>query len=322
MTQKGSGAEALRGKKKVAVLMGSWNGEREVSLSSGEGVVKALEAKGYAVTPIDVKRDMSALLKGLTPRPDVVFMNALHGRWVEDGCLQGLLEMMKLPYTNSGVLASALAMNKAAARQMMQNAGIPCAEGGVFSKEQILAGGVMPMPYVVKPIGEGSSLGVHIIKDEQTLSDSEIDDLWTYGDEALVERYIPGHEIQVGIMGDRALGAIELIPKTGFYDYRAKYTDGLTRHVMPAPLPPEAYKQALELSLKVHRLFGCEGVSRVDLRYDDTDKTKEIGDFYVLEINPQPGMTPLSLVPEMAAHQGISFEDLVEWMVENPRCPD
>lgn len=303
-------------KKRIAVVMGGWSGEREVSLSSGAGAVKAFQERGYDVVAIDWTRDTEAFIKQLTPRPDVVFLNAIHGRWGEDGCLQGLLEILKLPYTNSGVLASALAMDKPASKQVLQQAGLPTPEGIVVPRSRALQGGLMPCPYVVKPLCEGSSLGVHIIRDEATLPAINEPQ---YGDHVIVERFIPGREIQVAIMGDRALGAIELRPHGEFYDYTAKYTDGQTEHLMPAPLSPETYQDALDLALRAHQTLGCEGVSRVDLRYDDTDGKS---DFYVLEVNTQPGLTPLSLVPEIAAHVGISYGDLLEWMIENPRVPN
>lgn len=304
--------------KRVAVIMGGWSGEREVSLSSAQGVVKALAARGYDVIPIDLTRDLASFLKTLLcAQPDVVFMNAIHGRWGEDGCLQGLIEMLGLPYTNSGVLASALAMDKPFARKIFKDEGIPCPEGYVAHRAQVIAGSVMSLPYVIKPLREGSSLGVHIITDETQLKG--IEDTWQYGDQVLVERYIPGREIQVAVLGDRAWGAIEICPKNGFYDYTAKYTDGKAEHLMPAPLHPCAYEMALALAKRAHDSLGCEGVTRVDMRYDDT--CGEPGHFYVLEVNTQPGLTPLSLVPEIVAWHGMSYGDLVGWMVENPCHP-
>ena len=302
--------------KRVAVIMGGWSGEREVSLSSAQGVIKALAERGYEVIPIDLTRDLREFLqKLLQARADVVFMNAMHGRWGEDGCLQGLLEMLGLPYTNSGVLASALAMDKPFARKIFKDEGIPCPEGFVAERSRVMAGGIMPCPYVIKPLQEGSSLGVHIITDEAQLRD--IEDTWEYGDQVLVERYIPGREIQVAVLGDRVWGAIEICPHAGFYDYTAKYTDGKAKHLMPAPIHPQAYQMALDLAKRAHDALGCEGVTRVDMRYDDTKG--EPGTFYVLEVNTQPGLTPLSLVPEIVAYHGMSYGDLVEWMIKNPR---
>ena len=303
---------------RIAVAMGGWSGEREVSLSSAKGVIDVLKERGHEVIPLDLTRDIKGFLeKLLAAQPDVVFMNAIHGRWAEDGCLQGLLEMLGLPYTNSSVLASSLAMDKPFARKIFKDEGIPCPEGFVTHRTKVMAGGVMPCPYVIKPLQEGSSLGVHIIWDESALK--KIEDTWQYGDQVLVEKYIPGREIQVAVLGDRAWGAIEIRPKSEFYDYTAKYTNGKADHFMPAPLSAEAYQRALALAKEAHDALGCEGVTRVDMRYDDTQG--EPGHFYVLEVNTQPGLTPLSLVPEIVAHEGMSFGDLVEWMVHHPRRP-
>lgn len=304
-------------KKRVAVVMGGWSAEREVSLSSGQGVIKTLAEKGYDVKPIDLTRDLKKFLHDLEPRPDVIFLNALHGRWGEDGCLQGLIEMMDIPYTNSSILASALAMDKPMALKLFRDSGIPHPVGKTLFIEDVLKGGALPLPYVIKPLREGSSVGVYIIEDESQLETVKKE--WTFGPLSLVESYIPGKEIQVAILGDKAIGAIEIRPKETFYDYKAKYTPGFADHIMPADLSPEAYEEALSLALRAHKALGCEGVTRVDLRYDDTQG--EPGTFYVLEVNTQPGLTPLSLVPEIVAHAGISYADLLEWMVENPRCP-
>lgn len=302
--------------KKVAVLMGGWSVEREVSLVSGKATAKALAAAGYEVREIIVERDLGKLLAALEPRPDAVF-NALHGRWGEDGSIQGILDMLALPYTHSGLLASALAMNKPMAKRLFEAAGIPVAESKVVRRERMLAGDVMPRPYVVKPIAEGSSVGVHIVKDGDNVLPFERD-AWPYGDEVLVERYIPGRELTVSVMGERALAVTELRPDAGFYDYAHKYTDGLTRHLVPAPVPAEIAKACLDYALRAHAALGCRGVSRADFRYDDTRKAP--GPVYLLEINTQPGMTPLSLVPEQAAYRGMPFAELVSWMVENATC--
>lgn len=302
--------------KKVAVLMGGWSVEREVSLVSGKATAKALAAAGYEVREIVVERDLKKLLAALEPRPDAVF-NALHGRWGEDGSIQGILDMLALPYTHSGLLASALAMNKPMAKRLFEAAGIPVAESKVVRRERMLAGDVMPRPYVVKPIAEGSSVGVHIVKDGDNVLPFERD-AWPYGDEVLVERYIPGRELTVSVMGERALAVTELRPDAGFYDYAHKYTDGLTRHLVPAPVPAEIAKACLDYALRAHAALGCRGVSRADFRYDDTREAP--GPVYLLEINTQPGMTPLSLVPEQAAYRGMPFAELVSWMVENATC--
>ncbi len=300
----------------VAVLMGGLSAEREVSLVSGKAVAEALRDTGHQVTEIDVGRDIAALLDGLSPRPDVVF-NALHGRYGEDGCIQGVLELVGIPYTHSGVLASALAMDKPTAKRLFQDVGIPCAEHLIARREDVIAGDVMPRPYVVKPLNEGSSVGVHIVfegADPPALSDEG----WAFGERVMVEKYVAGREITVAVMGDRALGVTELQPQNGFYDYDAKYTEGRARHLVPAPLPPDIYQQALDHALGAHRTLGCRGVTRSDMRYDDT--RGDPGELIMLEVNTQPGMTPLSLVPEIAAHADIGFAELVTWMLENAAC--
>ncbi len=300
----------------VVVLKGGFSAEREISLISGGTVADALRDAGYEVTEIDVGRDVGSLLSGLTPRPDVVF-NALHGRYGEDGCIQGVLEILAIPYTHSGVLASALAMDKPTAKRLFEDAGIPCAVHCIADREDVVSGDVMPRPYVVKPLNEGSSVGVHIVfegADPPALSA----DGWAFGDRVMVETYVAGREITVAVMGDRALGVTELQPQNGFYDYQAKYTEGRTTHLVPAPLPPEVYQQALDHALAAHRTLGCRGVTRSDMRYDDTGG--EPGRLIMLEINTQPGMTPMSLVPEIAAYADIGFTQLVTWMVENAAC--
>lgn len=299
--------------KHVAVLMGGWSAEREVSLVSGGAVETALRSGGYRVTPLDVGRDVAERLGEIAP--DVIF-NALHGRIGEDGCIQGLLEILGLPYTHSGVLASALAMDKPAAKRLFADAGITCPDGRVMRKDEVVSGSAGKPPYVIKPLNEGSSVGVHLIFSGDNLM--PLNGNWPYGSHVLVERYIPGREIQVAVMGNRALGAIEIRPTGRFYDYDAKYTEGRAAHHMPAPIHPDAYSEALDIALTAHQTLGCRGVTRADLRYDDTEG--EPGRFYLLEINTQPGMTPLSLVPEIAADVGISFEQLVCWLVENAAC--
>ena len=297
----------------IAVLKGGWSAEREVSLVSGAAVERALADNGYRVSGIDVTRDLPLVLAEI--RPDVVF-NALHGTTGEDGCVQGLLEIMGLPYTHSGVLASALAMDKPAAKRLFADAGLACPEGRVMCRADVAAGAAGAPPYVIKPLDQGSSVGVRLVfsGDNAVLPNGD----WPYGEQVLVERYIPGREIQVAVMGERALGAIEIRPKGRFYDYEAKYTEGRAEHHMPAPIHPDAYAKALEIALAAHRALGCRGVSRADLRYDDT--AGEPGRFYLLEINTQPGLTPLSLVPEIAAAVGVGFDDLIVWLVENAAC--
>lgn len=299
---------------RIAVLMGGWSAEREVSLVSGAACADALEARGHDVRRIDLNRNLYELLAALEPRPDVVF-NGLHGRWGEDGNIQGVLNILGIPYTHSGVLASSVAMDKPLSKKLFEAAGIPCPASEIVTPEDIQAGRVMAPPYVVKPIDEGSSVGVHIVQ----ASDNAValDDL-PPARPVLVEPYIPGRELTVSVMGERALGVTELRPHQGFYDYTAKYTDGKTTHLCPAPVSDDVARQAMDYAVTAHRALGCRGVTRADFRYDDTGD--DPGRMYMLEINTQPGMTPLSLVPEQAAHAGISFEDLVQWMVESAAC--
>lgn len=303
-------------KKEVALVMGGWSPEREISLSSGRECAKALADRGYRVRVIDVGRDLPALLRALEPRPDAIF-NALHGVGGEDGTIQGVFEMLGIPYTHSGVLASALAMHKPTARQLFARAGLPIAEGVVARRAELQRGDPMPAPFVIKPVNQGSTVGVRIVRAGDNSWRQEIEN-WSFGDEILVERYIPGRELTVAVMGDRPLGVCEIIAPGGFYDYTAKYAPGGSRHIVPAPLPPEDYECALEVALRAHRALGCRGVSRADLRYDDT--AGEPGRLVLLEVNTQPGMTPTSLVPDIARHVGIEFPALVRWMVENAAC--
>jgi D-alanine-D-alanine ligase len=303
-------------RRRIAVLMGGPSAEREVSLVSGAASAKALTALGHDVFTVDVGFDLGRVVAELTAKkPDVAF-NALHGRFGEDGCIQGVLEFLRIPYTHSGVLASAIAMDKPTARRLFAEAGLDCAEGRVCARDEVVGRHVMAPPYVIKPLNEGSSVGVEIVFEGD---DTPRAKNWNFGDTVLVERYIPGREIQVAVMGNRALGAIEIRPKGRFYDFEAKYTDGKADHLMPAPIGEDAYAEALRIGLAAHVALGCRGVSRTDLRYDDTKGAP--GRFVVLEVNTQPGMTPLSLVPEIAAHAGIGFAELVSWMVEDASCP-
>jgi len=304
--------------KHVAVLMGGWSSEREVSLVSGAGVAKALQEKGYKVRAIDVQRDLAGLITNLTalPKVDVVF-NALHGRGGEDGCIQGVLEFLNMPYTHSGVLASAVAMDKPLTRKLAGLAGVPVANGLVAHRTEVQARDVLPPPYVVKPTNEGSSVGVRIVQkhDNYTIL---AEDSWIYGEEVLVEEYIRGHELTVAVMGDKALNVTELTPHSGFYDYTNKYTGGMTDHVIPAKVPEEIRQKAMEYAVTMHKALGCNGVSRSDFRWDD-ERPGTTGLFF-LEVNTQPGLTPLSLVPEQANHEGISYADLCAWLVERAKC--
>ena len=300
--------------KHVAVLMGGTSSERVISLSSGNACAGALEGEGYRVTRVDVGADIAAVLADL--RPDVAF-NALHGPAGEDGTIQGLLEILKIPYTHSGVLASALAMHKERAKVVMRAAGVAVPEGRVVNRHVAAKSHPLPPPYVVKPVSEGSSVGVIIVRDGRSHPPQILaSDAWTYGEEVLAETYIAGRELTCAVMGDRALGVIEIKPASGeWYDFDAKYAEGGSIHVLPAELKPNVYQRVQELALTAHQALGCRGVSRADLRYDDTPGGT--GALVVLEVNTQPGMTQTSLVPELAAHAGYGFGELVRWMVED-----
>ena len=303
--------------KHVAVLMGGFSSERPVSLSSGDACAAALEAEGFKVTRIDVDRNVGAVLADL--RPDVAF-NALHGPFGEDGTIQGILEYLAIPYTHSGVLASALAMNKEQAKKVARAAGIPLAESRIVNRFDVKDEHPMAPPYVVKPIAEGSSFGVVIVKEDQSHPPQIISSPdWNYGEQAMVERYVAGRELTCAVMGDRVLGVCEIVP-TGhaFYDYDSKYVPGGSKHVIPAEISPNIYQKIETLALKAHQAIGCRGVSRSDFRYDD--RRSENGEVVWLEVNTQPGMTPTSLVPEIAAHAGYPFGDLLRWMVEDASC--
>lgn len=296
--------------KHIAVLKGGFSTEREVSLMSGAAVERALRELGYKVTSIDVDRDIARTLQ--LAAPDIAF-NALHGRYGEDGAIQGILEVLEIAYTHSGVLASALAMDKPMAKKVFAAAGLRCAKGAVFHKHDLMKGDPMARPYVVKPINEGSSVGVTIVFPADDFQFSE--DNWGFGEYVLVEEFIAGREIQVAVLDDAALGAIEIRLKDGFYDYEAKYTDGRAQHIMPAPIAPHRYEEVCALALKAHRALGCRGLSRSDFRYNEAGD----GEFYLLELNNQPGMTPLSLSPEIAAHAGISFNELIERLINGAK---
>jgi D-alanine-D-alanine ligase len=302
----------------VAVLMGGLSAERQVSLDSGTGCAQALEEAGYQVTRVDVGRDLAVRLSEL--KPDACF-NALHGRWGEDGCVQGLLELMGIPYTHSGVLASAIAMHKERAKEVMRAAGVPVAEGKVISRAEAAKAHALARPYVLKPVAEGSSVGVFIVREDHEHPPQELNDpAWSFGEELLAERYIPGRELTCAVMGDRVLGVIEIVPAgaLSFYNYEAKYAAGGSRHLLPAPVSSNVYQLVQKLTLTAHKALGCRGVSRADFRFDDTPGGT--GEMICLEVNTQPGMTSTSLVPELAAHAGFSFAELVSWMVEEASC--
>lgn len=297
----------------VAVLMGGWSAEREVSLSTGEGCADALRRSGFQVTPIDVKRNIAEVLADL--RPDVAF-NALHGKWGEDGCMAAILETMEIPYTHSGVRASAIAMDKVKSKILFAAAGIPVAESRVVDLELAATQHPLPLPYVLKPQAQGSSVGVHIV-DHSSNGPATIilEERELFGDQVLAERFIPGKELTCAVMGDVALGVIDILPAVGFYDYKAKYAPGGSVHVLPADVPRDVYRKVQQYALAAHQALGCRGVSRADFRYDDTPGGD--GELILLEVNTQPGMTGTSLVPELAAHAGHSYEDLVTWMVND-----
>ncbi|ODT79295.1 MAG: D-alanine--D-alanine ligase [Pelagibacterium sp. SCN 64-44] len=302
--------------KHVAVLMGGLSNERPVSLSTGKGCAEALRRAGYRVTEVDVGYDIAEKLRAVAP--DVAF-NALHGPYGEDGTIQGVLEFLRIPYTHSGVLASALALNKHQAKIMLKAAGIPVTDHVIASWAEVGRAHVMPPPYVVKPIADGSSFGVIIVKADQSHPPQEIlGEDWTGGEELMVERYIPGRELTCAVMGDVALPVTEIVTDLNFYNYEAKYAAGGSRHIIPAEVKPKIYDKVQKLSLAAHAALGCRGVTRTDFRYNDA--AGEDGELVCLEINTQPGMTPTSLAPEQAAHVGHSFEDLVSWMVEDASC--
>lgn len=308
---------AAQDNRHVVVLMGGWAAEREVSLRSGAACAAALESVGYRVTRLDVGRDIASRLAEL--KPDVA-LNALHGRGGEDGVVQGILETLQIPYTHSGVLASALAMDKDRAKTVMAAAGVPVAEGLVTTRQEAASRHLMAPPYVVKPVTEGSSFGVVIVREGQSHPSQELlREDWPYGDVVMVEKYVAGRELTCAVMGDRALDVID-IHTSGqvFYDYESKYAKGGSTHILPAEIKPNIYRLVQELSLRAHQALGCRGVSRADFRWDDTPGGS--GALICLEVNTQPGMTETSLVPEMAAYAGFSFGELMRWMVEDASC--
>lgn len=295
---------------KVAVLMGGISRERDVSLVTGRGVGAALRACGFQVREIDAGRDLATTLEA--DPPNVVF-NALHGRWGEDGCVQGILEWLQIPYTHSGVLSSALAMNKERAKAVFRTVGLPVAESVIVDSGIARNRHPMSPPYVVKPVNEGSSVGVYLVM-EMANGPARLDD--DAPDQVMVERYVPGRELTVSVMHDRALAVTE-IRTDGWYNYHAKYAPGGSRHLVPAPIPEDIAGACVDFAVRAHKSLHCRGVSRTDLRWDDSRGPEGL---VVLETNTQPGMTPTSLVPEQAAHVGIGFDDLVRWMVEDASC--
>jgi D-alanine-D-alanine ligase len=299
--------------KHVAVLMGGWSAEREVSLASGKACADAAEKAGYRVSRVDVTREIAKTLRDL--KPDAA-LNVLHGRPGEDGTLQGLLEILGIPYSHSGVLASSLAMQKDIAKTVLKAAGVPVPGGMVVNRLEAAKAHLLPRPYVIKPVAEGSSVGVFIVNDDhkhppQELTRSD----WKFGETVMVEPFIPGKELTCAVMGDKVFGVIEIVPATKFYDYEAKYAPGGSKHLLPAPVAPAVYEECQRLSLAAHNALSCRGVTRADFRYDDS--LSGLKGLACLEVNTQPGMTQTSLVPELAAHAGLSFEDLVRWMIED-----
>lgn len=303
----------------VAVLMGGTSSEREISLITGRACADGLRAAGFRVSEVDAADDVIDQLTSLNP--DIVF-NGLHGPWGEDGQVQGLLETLRIPYTHSGVLSSALAMDKARARMIFTANNIKVADGRTVRREEFANDNVMPTPYVVKPIAEGSSVGVMIVREGDNFAAKALSDPdWHYGDEVLVEQFVPGRELSVAVMDGKSLGVVEIIPAEGFYDFDAKYAAGGSDHIIPAPINDDTYREAERLGEKAHLVLGCRGVTRTDIRFDEagelTDGTPAL---YVLETNTQPGMTPTSLVPELAVTKGYDFARLCRWMVEDASC--
>ena len=302
----------------VAVLLGGLSPERDVSLVSGEACAGALERSGAKVSRIDAGRDLAQRLEAL--KPDVAF-NALHGAWGEDGCVQGVLETLGLPYTHSGVLASALAMDKAKSKAVLAAAGVRVPGGGLFDRHAAASDHVMAPPYVVKPNAQGSSVGVFLVfeganRPPQALASTD----WSYGEQVMIEPYVAGHELAVAVMGsagkEAGLAVTDIVAASGFYDYEAKYGEGGSRHVIPAPLSSSITETCLRMAETAHRALGCRGLTRSDFRYDPI---KEV--LVLLEVNTQPGMTRTSLAPEQAAHIGMDFDRLVQWIVEDASCP-
>jgi D-alanine-D-alanine ligase len=306
-------AEKGRLMKHVAVLMGGWSAEREVSLWSGKACADAAERAGYRVSRVDVGRDIAQVLADL--KPDCA-LNVLHGRPGEDGTLQGLLEVIGLPYSHSGVMASAVAIQKDISKTLLKAAGVPVPGGMVVGRLEAAKQHLLPPPYVIKPVAEGSSVGVFIVREDHAHPPQELTAAdWKLGDRMLVEPFIPGKELTCAVLGDKALGVIEIVANTQFYDYEAKYAPGGSTHLLPAPVSPEIYAECQRLAVLAHRALGCRGVSRADFRYDDS--LPGTAGLACLEVNTQPGMAATSLVPELAAHAGMTFEALVSWMIED-----
>lgn len=297
----------------VAMLMGGWSNEREVSLSSGKACTRGLEEAGFKVTQVDVQPDIIEQLRDL--KPDVAF-NALHGKWGEDGHIQAILETMKIPYTHSGLLASALAMDKHLCKSVVARVKVPVVQHQVVYLYEAIDHDVLPLPYVVKPVADGSSVGVHIVdRGTNSLASMIEGEGFEPDSKVMVERYVPGRELTCAVMGNAALAVTDILSKVGFYDYTAKYKPGGSKHILPADIPTSVYRRVQKYALAAHNELGCRGVTRSDFRYNDTEGPE--GELIFMEINTQPGMTPTSLVPEMAAHAGHSFPQLLTWMIND-----
>ena len=299
---------------RIAVVYGGWSPEREVSAVSGKKMVVAARNAGYNVVAIDARQDITNQISEV--EPDII-LNALHGIWGEDGCAQGIFETLNIPYSHSGVLASALAMDKRKSKNVFQSIGIDVAKDIAVSRADAVKSHPLQRPYVVKPISNGSSLGVVIVgEDDPIPSDILLSDNWTFGDNLMAEEFVPGRELTVGVLGGEPLAVTEIMPSNHFYDYKAKYEIGGSEHTLPAEVSQSVADRALEVSHNAHEILGCRGVTRADFRYDESNDR-----LVLLEMNTQPGMTPTSLVPEQAAYRGMSFEDLVVWMIEDASCP-
>ncbi|MEM0986341.1 MAG: D-alanine--D-alanine ligase [Pseudomonadota bacterium] len=298
----------------VAVVYGGWSSERDVSISSGTQMARAARAAGYDITEIDANRSLSSQIEAAAP--DIV-LNGLHGPWGEDGCVQGLFEVLGIPYTHSGVRASAVAMDKRLSKAIFRQHGLEIAEDVPVTRAEAAAAHPLKPPYVIKPVAEGSSFGIVIVREGNNgPSQAVLADDWTYGDDLMAEEFIQGRELTVGVMGDRPLGVTEIMTLREFYDFDAKYASGGSRHAFPADLPDQITQKAMDMALKAHEVLGCRGVTRSDFRLDEKNDR-----LVILETNTQPGMTPTSLVPEQAAGVGIAFEELVRWMIEDASCP-
>lgn len=306
--------------KKVALLVGGWSAERDVSLEKGKAVHQGLLEAGYDVDVVDVTKDLQALIKALTPKPDAVFNN-LYGRGGEDGEIQSILEVLEIPYTHSGVMASAVGMNKPLSKMIAASLGVPVAEEAVMNVDDVLKTNPMKPPYVVKPTNEGSSVGIRIIMEQENQPDLDLE-TWKSGTEVMVERYIPGRELTVAVLDGRAQGVTEIVSKTRFFDYEAKYQDDRTEYILPAKIDENVYKTCLDYAERVYNKLGCSGLARCDFRFDDTQTSNDPNTVYFLEINTQPGLTAESIGPSQVINNGMTFPQLCSHLVETAQCHD